>query len=100
MTVKIGVVIQPEVIIKASVNSRRESFVHAAVPKQASIPLNQVHAFEDGLVTEINDAHKEIIKAIRETKVLSDETAELLSTATKEFKARFVKENKVEGKKD
>jgi len=55
------------------------------------IPVDQVAAFEKGVVNEINDAHKEIVRAIRETGALSDETAKLLDKAIPDFKARFTK---------
>ena len=53
------------------------------------IPLAKVRAFETGLITEVRDAHKEIIKAISETKVLAEETTKKLEAAIKEFKRRF-----------
>ncbi|MCW8129893.1 MAG: F0F1 ATP synthase subunit alpha [Planctomycetota bacterium] len=55
------------------------------------VPINQVGAFEHGLITEINDAHKEIIEAVRKTKELSDDTVAKLEAAIKDFKQRFGK---------
>jgi F-type H+/Na+-transporting ATPase subunit alpha len=56
------------------------------------IPVSQIRAFERAMVTEIHDAHKEILKAIRETGALSDETVALLDNAVREFKARHAKD--------
>ncbi len=56
------------------------------------VPVSGVPAFEKAVVSEIHDAHKEIIAAIRESGALSDETARLLDTAIGEFKARLAKE--------
>jgi F-type H+-transporting ATPase subunit alpha len=55
------------------------------------IPVNEVRAFERVMVTEIHDAHREVVKAIRETGALSDESAKHLDKAVGEFKARHGK---------
>jgi len=55
------------------------------------VPVNRVNAFEKGLVTDINDAHKEIVQAIRATKEMSDDTVAKLEQVIKDFKARFMK---------
>ncbi|HOX06481.1 MAG TPA: F0F1 ATP synthase subunit alpha [Planctomycetota bacterium] len=52
------------------------------------IPVNEIRAFERAVVTEIRDAHKEIVEAIRKSGALTDETAGLLDKAIAEFKAR------------
>ena len=54
------------------------------------IPINKVRAFETGLVTEIRTARQEIIKALVETKELSNDTAKALETAVADFKRRFL----------
>ena len=55
------------------------------------VPIPKVRAFETGLVSEIRDAHKEIIQALTTTKDLSGDTAKLLDAAIAEFKRRFGK---------
>ncbi|MCK6470838.1 MAG: F0F1 ATP synthase subunit alpha [Planctomycetes bacterium] len=55
------------------------------------VPVNRVNAFEQGLVNDVNDAHKEIVKSIRETKEIKDDMAAKLDQAIKDFKARFMK---------
>jgi F-type H+-transporting ATPase subunit alpha len=55
------------------------------------VPLAEVAAFEQALVTEIHDAHQEIIEEITRSGALSDGTAKLLDTAVAEFKARTAK---------
>ncbi|MFH0939185.1 MAG: F0F1 ATP synthase subunit alpha [Planctomycetota bacterium] len=54
------------------------------------IPIAKVREFENGLVTEIHDAHKEILKTLAETENLSDDTAKKLDAAIGEFKRRFM----------
>ncbi len=53
------------------------------------VPLNQVRAFESGMVTEIRDAHKEIIAELTTKKELSPEMTKKLDAAIGEFKRRF-----------
>jgi F-type H+-transporting ATPase subunit alpha len=55
------------------------------------VPVNRVAEFERGVVTEVHDAHKEIIRAIRESGQLSPETRKLLDQAIQDFKARSAK---------
>ena len=55
------------------------------------IPMAKVSQFESGVVTEVHDAHKEILAAISETGQLSDETATQLDTVVQDFKARWLK---------
>jgi F-type H+/Na+-transporting ATPase subunit alpha len=54
------------------------------------VPVNQVKAFETGLVTEIHDAHKEILAELNDKKELSAEMAKKLEAAIAEFKRRFM----------
>jgi len=55
------------------------------------VPVKEVSAFEKKLVTDIHDAHKDIIQAITATKEMSNDTAAKLDTAIKDFKARYKK---------
>ncbi len=55
------------------------------------VPVNRVRAFEEGLINEVNDAHKEIIKVLQDTKTLDDDTSAKLEVVIKDFKARFMK---------
>jgi F-type H+-transporting ATPase subunit alpha len=55
------------------------------------LPVSAVASFEKGLVADVNDAHKEIARAIRETGALSQETQEKLDRVIQEFLARFQK---------
>ena len=53
------------------------------------VPVNQVMAFEDGLLEFIDTKYPEIFTAIRETKQISDETERTLVKAITQFKTEF-----------
>jgi F-type H+-transporting ATPase subunit alpha len=53
------------------------------------VPLAKVRDFEKGLVSEIRDAHKEIIAEMDKSKELSNDVAKKLDAAIQEFKRRF-----------
>jgi F-type H+-transporting ATPase subunit alpha len=55
------------------------------------VAISEIRTFEEGLITEITDAHKEIIKAIRDTKELQEDTVARLEVAIKEYKARLAR---------
>ena len=51
------------------------------------IPLDKVKAFSKALLRNMNEKHTDIIDEINDKKVLSDELAERIISAVKEFKA-------------
>ncbi len=53
------------------------------------VPVERVQEFESGLLDFIDTKYPEIYAAIRDTKVISDETDELIRKAITEFKAQF-----------
>ena len=53
------------------------------------VPVERVQEFESGLLDFIDTKYREIYAAIRDTKVISDETDELIRKAITEFKAQF-----------
>jgi F-type H+-transporting ATPase subunit alpha len=55
------------------------------------VSLSDVFAFEQGLLAEVHNAHKEIFAHIEQTKDLSDEMMKKLDAVCTEFKRRFVK---------
>lgn len=57
------------------------------------VPLKDVKRFEKELLMFIETEQNDIFVAIRDTKVLSDETEEKLANAIKEFKRTFVTSN-------
>ena len=54
------------------------------------VPVNRVRDFEKGLISEVRDAHKEIIADMNASKALSDDMAKKLDAAVLEFKRRFM----------
>jgi F-type H+/Na+-transporting ATPase subunit alpha len=54
------------------------------------VPLPRVRDFEKGLVSEVRDAHKEIIDEMNKSRELSNDTAKKLDAAILEFKRRFM----------
>ncbi|MBQ8922084.1 MAG: F0F1 ATP synthase subunit alpha [Oscillospiraceae bacterium] len=54
------------------------------------IPVNRIAEFEDALLTEVNEAHGDLISEIVQTGKLSKETENALKTVITEFAARFV----------
>jgi F-type H+-transporting ATPase subunit alpha len=63
------------------------------------VPTSKVAEFEKGLVTDVHDAHKEIIASIRETREMVAETAQKLDAVIKDFKVRWMKALKAQEKK-
>jgi F-type H+-transporting ATPase subunit alpha len=55
------------------------------------VPLNEVRAFRRAVVTAVHDTRMEVLKTMRETGALSDESAAALDVAIREFKARLAK---------
>jgi len=58
------------------------------------IPVEQIRAFEEGLYKFVENAHPGLLPKIREKKVLDDEVKGMVNGALKEFKQRFVSEQK------
>ncbi len=58
------------------------------------LPVEQIQAFEKGLYQFVENAHPSLFVKIREKKVLDDEVKGLVNAALKEFKQRFVAEQK------
>ena len=58
------------------------------------VALTEVAKFESDFIKFLRTNHAEIGKAIKETKVLSAETEELLKKAIKEFKDTFITTDK------
>jgi len=54
------------------------------------IPVNRIAEFEHALLTEVNEAHGDLISEIEQTGKLSKETENALKTVITEFAARFV----------
>jgi len=54
------------------------------------VPVKRVREFEKGLISEVRDAHKEIVADLTNTKALSDDTAKKLDGVILEFKRRFM----------
>lgn len=54
------------------------------------IPVKEVRKFEHQLVEFIKEKHADILKTIRETKDISDETNKALKSAIEEFKASYL----------
>ncbi|MCQ2491860.1 MAG: F0F1 ATP synthase subunit alpha [Lachnospiraceae bacterium] len=66
--------------------------IYAATKKYLlDIEVSQVLDFEKGLLEFVDTKYPEIYTAIRETKVISDETENTLIKAIKEFKQEFAK---------
>ncbi len=66
--------------------------IYAATKKYLlDIEVSQVLDFEKGLLEFVDTKYPEIYTAIRETKVISDETESTLIKAIKEFKQEFAK---------
>ncbi|MCZ7646386.1 MAG: F0F1 ATP synthase subunit alpha [Planctomycetota bacterium] len=55
------------------------------------LPVKQVGAFEQALLQEIDNAHKELPAELNKTKVLSEAMEKQLQQVIKDVKARFVK---------
>jgi F-type H+-transporting ATPase subunit alpha len=53
------------------------------------LPLNKVRAFEDGLLSLLRGQHADILKAIRESRDLSDDTAAKLKNAVEGYAKTF-----------
>jgi F-type H+-transporting ATPase subunit alpha len=53
------------------------------------IPVDQVRAFESGLVRFVENSHPGLLNSIREKKSLTDEIKEGLAQAVKDFKSTF-----------
>jgi F-type H+-transporting ATPase subunit alpha len=53
------------------------------------LPLNKVRAFEDGLLSLLRGQHADILKAIRESRDLSDDTAAKLKSAVEGYAKTF-----------
>jgi F-type H+-transporting ATPase subunit alpha len=53
------------------------------------VPVEKVRAFEQGLLSTLKAKNADILKDIREKKVLSDETKAKLDAVVKEFAAGF-----------
>lgn len=58
------------------------------------LPVEQIRSFEEGLYKFVENAHPGLLPKIREKKVLDDEIKGLVNAALKEFKQRFVSEQK------
>ena len=58
------------------------------------LPVGQIRSFEEGLYKFVENAHPGLLPKIREKKVLDDELKGLVNAALKEFKQRFVSEQK------
>ena len=58
------------------------------------LPVEQIRSFEEGLYKFVENAHPGLLPKIREKKVLDDEVKGLVHAALKEFKQRFVSEQK------
>lgn len=54
------------------------------------IPVSRVAEFETALLTEVNEAHGDLISEIETTGKLSKETEAALKTVITEFAAQFV----------
>jgi F-type H+-transporting ATPase subunit alpha len=55
------------------------------------LPVDQVRAFEKGLLAHVHDKYPEVPVVIAQSKDFSDDTAATLKAAIVEFKASFVK---------
>jgi len=78
-------------IIYAGTNGPAEDKKNAFLD---DIPVEQIRAFEDGLYKFVENAHPGLLPKIREKKVLDDEVKGMVDSALKEFKQRFVSEQK------
>lgn len=58
------------------------------------LPVEQIRSFEEGLYKFVENAHPGLLPKIREKKVLDDEIKGMVIAALKEFKQRFVSEQK------
>ncbi len=58
------------------------------------LPVAQIRSFEEGLYKFVENAHPGLLPKIREKKVLDDEIKGQVHAALKEFKQRFVSEQK------
>ena len=58
------------------------------------LPVEQIRSFEEGLYKFVENAHPGLLPKIREKKVLDDEIKGQVHAALKEFKQRFVSEQK------
>src|SRR4051812_4151578 len=58
------------------------------------LPVEQIQTFEKGLYQFVENAHPSLLPKIREKKVLDDEVKGMVNAALKEFKQRFVAEQK------
>ena len=54
------------------------------------IPVSRIHEFEEALLTEVNEAHGDLISEIEQTGKLTKETETALKTVITEFAERFV----------
>jgi F-type H+-transporting ATPase subunit alpha len=54
-----------------------------------AIPVNRVHAFEEGLLTLMRTQHQDILDAIRDSKDLDDATAGKLKAAVDAYAKTF-----------
>ena len=54
-----------------------------------NIEVNQVHAFEEGLLSVMRNEHKDVLEAIREKKALDDEITSKLKAAVDGFAKNF-----------
>jgi F-type H+-transporting ATPase subunit alpha len=53
------------------------------------IEVNQVRAFEDGLLSVMRNEHKDVLEAIRDKKALDDEITSKLKAAVEGFAKNF-----------
>ena len=58
------------------------------------MPLDQIRAFEAGLLNYFDNAHPQLLTEIREKRELSDDLRKRVSAAVQEFKTRFIAEHK------
>jgi F-type H+-transporting ATPase subunit alpha len=58
------------------------------------LPVEQIRSFEHGLYQFVDNANPGLLQKIRERKVLDDEIKGLVNSVLKEFKQRFVSEQK------
>ena len=53
------------------------------------VAVNQVHAFEEGLLSVMRNEHKDVLEAIRDKKALDDEIKSKLKAAVESFAKNF-----------